>query len=54
MARLKRTFIKPIQELNDVIFDYNNGNRMRRCPSYTISKDLQKLYDGINHILDEK
>jgi len=54
MARLKRTFIKPIQELNDVIFDYNNGNRMRRCPSYTISKDLQKLYDGINRILDEK
>ncbi len=54
IARLKRTFIKPIQELNDVIFDYNNGNRMRRCPSYTISKDLQKLYDGINHILDVK
>lgn len=54
MARLKRTFIKPIQELNDVIFDYNKGNRMRRCPSYTITKDLQKLYDGINHILDEK
>lgn len=54
LARLKRTFIKPIQELNDVIFDYNSGNRMRRCPSYTISKDLQKLYDGINRILDEK
>lgn len=54
LARLKRTFIMPIQELNDVIFDYNSGNHMRRCPSYTISKDLQKLYDGINRILDEK
>lgn len=54
LARLKRTFIKPIQELNNVIFDYNKGNRMRRCPSYTISKDLQKLYDGINRILDSK
>ena len=54
LARLKRTFIKPIQELNDVIFDYNSGNHMRRCPSYTVSKDLQKLYDGINRILDEK
>ena len=54
LARLKRTFIKPIQELNDVIFDYNNGNYMRRCPSYTVSKDLQKLYDGINRILDSK
>ena len=54
MARLKRTFIKPIQELNDVIFDYNSGTHMRRCPSYTVSKDLQKLYDGINRILDEK
>lgn len=48
------TFIKPIQELNNVIFDYNNGNHMRRCPSATISKDLQKLYDGINNILDNK
>lgn len=54
LARLKRTFIKPIQELNDVIFDYNRGNHMRRCPSYTVSKDLQKLYEGINRILDEK
>ncbi len=54
LARLKRTFIDPIQELNDTIFDYNRGNHMRRCPSYTISKDLQKLYDGINRILDEK
>lgn len=54
LARLKRTFIKPMEELNDVICDYNSGNRMRRCPSYTISKDLQKLYDGINRILDEK
>ena len=54
IERLKKTFIKPIQELNDVIFDYNRGNRMRRCPSYTITKDFQKLYDGINRILDEK
>ena len=54
LARIKRVFIKPIEELNDVISDYNSGNRMRRCPSYTISKDLQKLYDGLNRILDEK
>ena len=54
LARLERTFIKPIQELNDVIVDYNSGNCMRRCPSHTASKDLQKLYDGINRILDEK
>ena len=54
MRRLKRIYIKPIQELNSVIFDYNMGNHMRRCPTYTISKDLQKLYDGINHILDNK
>lgn len=54
LARLKRTLINPIQELNDVISNYNSGNHMRRCPSYTTSKDLQKLYDGINRILDEK
>ena len=54
LKRLDRTYIKPIQELNDVIFDYNKGNHMRRCPSITVSKDLQKLYDGINTILDNK
>ena len=54
LARIKKVFIRPIEELNDVISDYNSGNRMRRCPSYTISKDLQKLYDGLNRILDEK
>jgi hypothetical protein len=54
LTRLKKTFIKPIQELNDVILEYNKGNYMRRCPTYTISKDLQKLYDGINRILDNR
>ena len=54
LARLKRTFIKPIQELNSVISDYNKGNKIRRCPTYTPSRDLQKLYDGINRILDDK
>ena len=54
LKRLDRTYIKPIQELNDVISDYNNGNLMRRCPSITASKDLQKLYEGINNILDNK
>ena len=54
LKRLDRTYIKPIQELNDVIFEYNKGNYMRRCPSVTVSKDLQKLYDGINTILDSK
>ena len=54
LKRLDRTYIKPIHELNDAILDYNNGNHMRRCPSVTPSKDLQKLYDGINIILDNK
>ena len=54
LKRLDRTYIKPIQELNDVISEFNKGNYMRRCPSITVSKDLQKLYDGINKILDNK
>lgn len=54
LARIKKVFIKPIEEFNDVISDYNSGNRMRRCPSYTVSDDLQKLYDGLNRILDER
>ena len=54
LKRLDRVLIKPIQELNDVIYDYNKGNYMRRCPSITCSKDLQMLYDGINNILDNK
>ena len=54
LKRLDKTYIKPIQELNNVIFEYNKGNYMRRCPSVTVSKDLQTLYDGINTILDNK
>lgn len=54
IKNLERTFIKPIQELNDTIFEYNKGNHMRRCPTVVASKDLQKLYDGINNILDNK
>ena len=54
LKRLDNVFIKPIQELNDVILEYNNGNHMRRCPTVTVSKGLQKLYDGINKILDNK
>lgn len=54
LKRLDRMYVKPIQELNDVIFEYNKGNSMRRCPSVTASEDLQMLYDGINYILDNK
>ena len=54
LKRLDKTYIKPIQELNDVIFEYNKGNSMRRCPSITVSNDLQKLYDGINTIFDNR
>lgn len=54
LRRLNRIFIKPVQELNDVIFEYNKGNQMRRCPSVTYSNDIQMLYDGINNILDKK
>ena len=38
----------------DAIFEYNKGNSMRRCPTVTVSQDLQKLYEGINTILDNK
>ena len=54
LKRLDRIFIKPVQELNDVIIEYNKGNLMRRCPSVTYSNDIQALYDGINTILDSK
>ena len=54
LKRLDRVFIKPVQELNNVIFEYNKGNYMRRCPSVTYSNDIQMLYDGINNILDNK
>lgn len=54
LKRLDKIFIKPVQELNDVIFEYNKGNNMRRCPSVAVSNDIQMLYDGINNILDNK
>ena len=54
LKRLNKILIMPVEELNKAVSEYNSGNKMRRCPSFAPSKDLQKLYDGINNILDSK
>lgn len=49
---IERTVISPLNELLDVLESYRKGNRMRRCPKAAPSRDFQKIYDGINQLLD--
>ena len=53
MKSIEKGFIRPLDELNDVLAKYNQGNKLRRCPKQAPSKDFQKIYDSINVLLDK-
>ena len=54
MKSIEKGFIKPLDELNDVLAKYNQGNKLRRCPKQAPNKDLQKIEfktgNGVNVI----
>lgn len=53
MKSIEKGFIKPLDELNDVLAKYNQGNKLRRCPKQAPNKNFQKIYDSINILLDK-
>ena len=53
MKSIEKGFIKPLDELNDVLAKYNQGNKLRRCPKQAPNKDFQKIYDSVNVLLDK-
>lgn len=52
LTNLRKTIIEPLDELDDVLDKVKKGNKHRRCPSTAPTKDFQKIYDGVNNLLD--
>ena len=52
LNRLKNTVINPMKELVDVLDKVKKGNKLRRCPTIAPTNDFQKVYDGVNNLLD--
>ena len=53
LKNLNNRLIKPLKELSDVFDKLAKGNKLRRCPTVAPTKDFQKIYDGINKLLDK-
>ena len=53
LINLRKTIIEPLDELEDVLDKVSKGNKHRRCPSMAPTKDFQKIYDGVNNLLDK-
>ena len=53
LTNLRKTIIEPLDELEDVLDKVAKGNKHRRCPSTAPTKDFQKIYDGVNNLLDK-
>ena len=54
LKNMKKTFIKPLEDLKSAISEYKKGNKMRRCPKFSHETEFQNLYNDINSILDLK
>ncbi len=53
LGSLKKTIIEPLKELEDVLNKVQKGNKLRRCPTTAPTADFQKIYDGVNELLDK-
>ena len=53
LGSLKKTIIQPLKELEDVLNKVQKGNKFRRCPTIAPTADFQKIYDGVNELLDK-
>lgn len=49
---LNKTVIEPLNEIDDLFVSVSKGNKFRRCPTLAPTKSFQKIYDGINELLD--
>ena len=52
LNRLKKTIVDPMIELADVLDKSQKGNKLRRCPTVAPTNVFQKIYDGVNNLLD--
>lgn len=53
MKGMKRSLIKPIEEIHSVIQAVKTGDNMRRCTGPDAPQDIRTIFGGFNDILDQ-
>jgi methyl-accepting chemotaxis protein len=53
MRGLKRSLVKPLEEIHSVIQAAKAGDKMRRCTDPGAPQDIRSIFDGFNDILDQ-
>lgn len=52
MQGMKRTLIRPLEEMHSVMLAIKNGDHIRRCTGPDAPRDIKVIYNGINELLD--
>jgi methyl-accepting chemotaxis protein len=50
---LKRSMLRPLDEIQSVLSAYRKGDRMRRCTGFDLPKDIKILFNDLNEFLDK-
>ena len=50
---LKRSLLKPLEEMRSVLSAYRNGDKMRRCTGFNLPKDIKIIFNDLNEFLDQ-
>jgi len=53
IRNLTRRLVVPFREIHTVIAARRNGDTMRRCTGTDLPEDIQRIFKGINEILDQ-
>lgn len=53
MKGMKRSLIKPLEEIHSVIQAVKTGDKMRRCTGPDAPQDIRNIFGGLNDILDQ-
>lgn len=54
MRGMKRSLVKPLEEIHSVIQAVKTGDNMRRCTGPDAPQDIRAIFAGFNDILDQK
>ena len=52
--RVVRNLAQPFEEIDAVIDARHSGDRLRRCPGAGLPRDVERIYSGINEIIDHE
>ncbi|MFO7749686.1 MAG: hypothetical protein R6V54_06295 [Desulfobacteraceae bacterium] len=54
MRGLKRSLVKPLEEIHSVIQAVKTGDNFRRCTGHDAPQDIRSIFRGFNDVLDQK